>query len=198
MRRVLGMLLLAAAGLALASPEQDYQDGRRAYFAGDMAGASALLQKAADHGHAPAQALYGILLKRTDDVAGALEYLRRAAEQGNHEAQFELGSMYAGGEGVARDPLAARRWIEGAARAGHRASIVAMAEAYLRGGLGLDAPERDGPAALEWLRLAADHGHAPALERLAAAYRRGEFGLAVNEREAAALETKARGRKGAR
>lgn len=191
MRRVLMAAMLACAGAAQSAPEDDYQEGRRAFFAGDMAGASVRLQRAADQGHAPAQALYGRLLRQTD-ADQALAYLRKAAAQGNPEAQFELGSMHAVGESVPRDAAEARRWFERAGRGGYRAAIVALADAYLRGGLDLDDAGRSGAEALEWIRLAAQYDHLPALVRLARAYREGGLGLTADPQRAAALEAKAR------
>ncbi len=192
MRRALWVALLACAAAAHAGPEEDYREGRRAFFAGDMAGASTHLQRAADGGYAPAQALYGRLLRQTDATEQALAYLRKAAAQDNFEAQFELGSMYAAGEGVARDPAEARRWLERAAHGGYRPAIVVLADAYIGGGLDLGEDARNGAAALSWIRRAARHDHAPALERLARAYREGDMGLAADSQQAAALEAKAR------
>lgn len=191
------LLLLFAVSMPLrAGPEEDYREGRKAYFAGDMAGATTLLRKSADLGSAPAQALLGRVLRQTDSTDEALEYFRRSAAQGYTEAQFELGAMYAAGEGVGRDPAEARRWMTRAAQAGHRPAIVVLADAYIGGGLGVEEAERRGPEALQWIRLAAEHGHAPALDRLAAAYRNGEMGLGVNVQEAAALEVRARAARG--
>lgn len=192
MRRALVAAMIVCAGVARASPDDDYRLGRRDYFAGDMAGASLHLQRAADAGHAPAQALYGRLLRQTDSPGQALAYLRKAAAQDNREAQFELGSMYATGDGVARDAAEARRWLERAARGGYRPALVALADAYADGGLGLDDDARNGPEALAWLRLAAEHDHPGALQRLAQAYRKGELGLAADPQQAAALEARAR------
>jgi len=192
MKRVLMAAMLACAGAAQAGPDEDYREGRGAYFAGDIAGASVLLQRAADQGHAPAQALYSRILRQTDATDQALAYLRKAAAQGDLEAQFELGSMYAGGEDVPRDLDEARRWLERAARGGYRSAIVAMADAYLRGGLGLGEAARSGSEALEWIRIAAHREHLPALERLARAYREGGLGLAADPKQAAALEARAR------
>lgn len=186
------VLLLAAAAPLHADPEAEYRDGRRAFFAGDMSGATTLLRKAADRDHAPAQALLARVLRHTDGTAEALQYLRKAAAQGYAEAQFELGAAYAAGEGVKRDPEEARRWMTRAAQGGYRSAIVVMADAYIGGGLGIEDSERSGAAALEWIRRAAEHGHAPALQRLAAAYRAGEMGLVANAAAAAALEAKAR------
>ena len=41
--------------------------------------------------------------------------LRQRAEQGDTEAQYDLGLMYANGEGVARDDEQAVRWFRSAA-----------------------------------------------------------------------------------
>ena len=49
----------------------------------------------------------------------AVHWYRRGAEQGDADAQFNLGVMYAEGEGVARDDAEARRWYRKAAEQGH-------------------------------------------------------------------------------
>ena len=192
------MLLLATAMPVWATPEEDFREGRRAYFAGDMAGATTLLKKSADVGYAPAQALLARLLRQVDSVNEALEYFRKSAAQGYTEAQFELGAMYATGEGVKRNPVEARRWMIRAAENGHRPAIIVMADAYIKGGLDLDENERTGPAARQWIRSAADNGYVPALEYLARAYRNGTLGLAVDLKQAEILEARAKTMRGTR
>ena len=51
-------------------------------------------------------------------VAGDLETIKKAAEQGDVKAQFNLGVMYAWGEGVPEDKAEAVRWYRMAAEQG--------------------------------------------------------------------------------
>ena len=51
------------------------------------------------------------------DVPDFQETLQ-AAEQGNAQAQFNLGWMYANGEGVRQDPVQAVQWYRKAAEQG--------------------------------------------------------------------------------
>lgn len=188
--------LALAAGGAWSAPDEDYAAGRKAYFEGDMAGATTLLTRSADAGHAPAQALLARLLRRIDLTDAAVGYYRQSAAQGYAEAEYELGAMYAAGDGVKPDSAEARRWLARAADNGHRLAITALADAYLDGGLGLDEQERTGPAAAKCLQRAAETGHVRALERLAAAYRNGGLGLPVDARQAEQLEARARSLRG--
>ena len=47
------------------------------------------------------------------------EATRRAAEQGDAQAQYELGVMYANGQGVPQDYISAHMWLNLAAASGH-------------------------------------------------------------------------------
>ena len=51
--------------------------------------------------------------------AEAVRWFRLAAEQGDASAQFNLGGMYANGEGVLEDDTEAVRWFRLAAEQGH-------------------------------------------------------------------------------
>jgi len=55
--------------------------------------------------------------------AQALSQLRSLANRGFAEAQFNLGWMYANGEGVPRDDAEAAKWYRRAAKLGHRQAI---------------------------------------------------------------------------
>ena len=67
---------LAATG-AWAAPQDDYQQGRRAYLSGDVVTAMAPLKRAADAGHPGAQSLYGFLLGEAGYNQEALQYFKR-------------------------------------------------------------------------------------------------------------------------
>lgn len=187
--RAIFLLILGWACLAAAAPADDFGAGERAYRAGDLAGAMALLRRAADAGHGAAQALYGHLLDVSEFDEEAARYYRRAADQGNADGQFGLGALYAAGEGVERDPAAARAWFERAAGQGHAHAINALAHAFLAGELGFKTDAQE--AGLAWVRKAAGQGYYPALAYLAEGLRSGRFG-AVDLAQAERLEARIR------
>lgn len=53
------------------------------------------------------------------DFAGAVSFFQKAARQGNIFAQHDLALMYENGQGVARDPAAAKALMAQAAAGGH-------------------------------------------------------------------------------
>jgi TPR repeat protein len=192
LRRWLGAALMA--GLALpqavaAGPQEDYEIGRRSYTQGDVAGAMAALGRAADGGHAAAAALLGFILDAAGEDAEAVKYYRIAAEQGDADGEYGLGKQYSTGEGIKADPKQAFEWIGRAAAKGHKSAISALADAYLHGGLGLDAAARaDNEAALKWIQAAADNNYLPAMVAMSNAYRKGQYGLAPDPAKAKAWD----------
>jgi TPR repeat protein len=52
------------------------------------------------------------------NFAEALKWYRRAAAKGNASAQFNLGIMYANGEGVPKDEAKAVEWYQKSAAQG--------------------------------------------------------------------------------
>ena len=52
------------------------------------------------------------------DKSQALSWFRKAAENGDHAAQFNLGVMYAKGEGVEKNEAESKRWYQKAAAGG--------------------------------------------------------------------------------
>jgi hypothetical protein len=75
-----------------------------------------------------------------------VEQLRRFAAQGDPQACFELGDRLLNGDGVAADPVAAREWLDRAARGG-------VAEAMFR----LGKLHNDGVGGPKSLELALDY-----------------------------------------
>jgi len=49
----------------------------------------------------------------------AVDWFTKSAEQGNAEAQYNLGLMYANGQGVLRDKAKAAEWLKKAAAQGY-------------------------------------------------------------------------------
>lgn len=183
---------------ALAAPEDDYKLGAKSLAQGDLVTAMSHLRKAADAGHAAAQAAYGQILDRSDSDEEAVAYFRKSADQGNADGQFGLGTMLASGQGVTRDLAAARKWVTLAAEQGHRLAINELALAHLSGGLGLAGVARNDQESLRWIRRAVENDFLPAVEGLADAYREAKFGLEADPRKADELAAKARKLRGAK
>jgi TPR repeat protein len=145
------------------------------------------------------------------DFGEAIKWFRLAAEQGHARAQFNLGYMYAVGEGVEQSDDEARAWFELAANQGldnaqnklgryydsvkdydeafswyERAAKQGHASAQACLGYaysnGRGVPQ-DLTEALEWYRLAAEQGHAEAQFNLANFYFLGK-GIPRNDPEA--------------
>jgi uncharacterized protein len=184
-----GVLTLAAP--AYAGPPEDYATARRAYQAGDVAGAMPLLRKAAEAGHAPAQVLLGEILDLSEYDEEAAAMYRKAADQSNAEGQFRLGTLYSQGEGVKKDANEARRLIKLAAEQGHAQAANVMAHAYLNAQLGVAEGERDSAESLRWVKAAEQNDYLPAIDALILAYRNGGLGLAPDAKEADRLQAKA-------
>lgn len=191
-RAAAGLLLAGYMAVAPAAPDDDYRAGEKAYHGGDLVQAMASLRKSADAGHAPSQALLASILGQAEFNDEAFAYYRKAALQGNAEGEFGVGTMYAAGEGVKRDNPAALKWITSAAQKGHVLATKVLAQAYMKGELGLSEAERSGPNTLHWVRRAVELDYVPAIDFLARAYRGGTLGLEADVRQAEALEKKAR------
>jgi TPR repeat protein len=174
------LLAAIAVGPVQAGPEEDFASGMISYRRTDFSTAIPALRKAADAGHAQAQAVLASVLDAADQDEEAVAYYRKSAAAGNLDGIFGLGTMLATGEGVAKDFTEARRLYLRAAEAGHKPAIAAVAEGYIRGDLGIAESERKGAEALKWISLAAEDNVVAALETLEKAYRGGEYGLGVD------------------
>src|SRR5674476_1660187 len=74
----------------------------------------------------------GITAYRSGDYATALRILRPLAEQGNAAAQFNLGSMYAHGQGVTQDYREVVKWYRLGAEQGSSTAQVVRAQEMAR------------------------------------------------------------------
>jgi hypothetical protein len=195
---------LLISGPVLADPVEDYERGLASYRAGDIVGAMAPLKRAADTGHAPAQALYGTVLDSAEFDDEAVAYLRKSAAQNDPDGQYALAKMYLAGETVAPDDAEAGRLLRAAAAQGHERAIINLALAYLNGNTRVGASNPADPEAAGLLVKAAEIGEVSAMTALVKAYREGGFGLqpdAARADEWAARLAKVRGEdanKGAR
>lgn len=69
----------------------------------------------------------------SEQVSQKFIYARRAAVKGNARAQFDLGLMYARGEGVRRDERLAFKWFHKAARNNHVEAKFYMGLSFAQG-----------------------------------------------------------------
>ena len=103
----------------------------------------------------------------------------QAAKRGDARAQYNLGNMYANGNGVPEDDTEAVKWYRKAAEQGY---------AYAQYNLGLmydngeGVPEDDAEA-VKWFRKAAEQGEANAQYNLGVSYANGE-GVPEDDTEA--------------
>jgi len=196
---ILTVALLTAGPSAFAGAEEDYQQGLAAYRTTDVVGAMSPLKRAADAGHARAQALYGTILDSAELDDEAVTYLRKSADQRDPDGQYALAKMYMTGEGVTTDNNEANRLIRAAAAQGHDRAIITLALAYVARDARFGADTSTAPEAAGFIVKAAELGEVSAIEALAKAYRVGEFGIqpdAAKANEWAAKLAKIRGTEG--
>ena len=104
------------------------------------------------------------------DYATALRELQPLAKQGHAVAQYNLGLLYANGQGVPKDDAQARQWYEKAAAQEHAGAQVNLGSLY---DYGRGGPQ-DFKMAVRWYRRSADQGNDLAQRRLGLLYERGD------------------------
>ena len=97
----------------------------------------------------------GLAAAQRGDFATAIREFRPLAEAGNAWAQYNLGVMYANGEGVPEDDAEAVKWYRLAAAQGLARAQFNLGTMYDNGN---GVPE-DNVQAYAWLNLAAAQGH---------------------------------------
>ncbi|BBE90115.1 hypothetical protein CHBNII5_14130 [Haemophilus influenzae] len=80
------------------------------------------------------------------------------AEQGDANVQFNLGVMYAEGQGVKQDDFEAVKWYRKAAEQGDADAQLNLGAMYAIG----RGVKQDGVEAVKWFRKAAEQGNAKA------------------------------------
>jgi TPR repeat protein len=168
----------AAASFQLAA-QQDHADSQyilsTMYDAGqglpqDSAQAAYWERKAADQGHAYAQANLSFRFYAADDFAEAFAWCQRAAHSNLAWAQYNLGLMYRKGEGVPQSDTEAAHWYRLAATQNFPEAQQKLADLYYTGqGVPLSYTQ-----AAHWYRLAADQGNPEAQFQLAHLYAFGQ------------------------
>lgn len=132
------------------------------------------IQRAADAGspegnHRLALVYAQSLAGQARNDARAAELFEKAAAAGHVRAQINLGILYLRGEGVPRDVVTARSWLEKAAASGDPVALYTLGRALDEGSDQLPA---DPVRAADLYRRAAEKGHARAGLR---------YGLALSE-----------------
>ncbi len=133
-----------------------------------------LIQRAADAGSSEGQHRLGLIYARGDagqprNDARAAELFTKAAEQGHRRAQTNLGLLYLRGQGVPRDLVQARAWLEKAASDGDPYAMYTLGRAMDESAPPVAA---DATRAADLFRRAAERGHPMAALR---------YGLALSE-----------------
>ena len=120
-----------------------------------------LIQRAADSGSAEGQHRLALAFASGDagvprNPARAIELFEKAAAQGHRRAQLNLGLIYLRGQGVPRDLIQARAWLEQAAADGDVYATYALGRAMAE-----NAPpaSADPTRAADLFRRAAEKGH---------------------------------------
>jgi TPR repeat protein len=114
------------------------------------------------------------------------EAVKARAEKGDSEAQIALAARYARGDGVAKDPAKAVKWLRKAADQGSARAQCLLGLDYASG----SGIKPDKAEAARWLRRAADQGLAEAQFDLGMCYANGD-GVPRNALEATAWYRKA-------
>jgi uncharacterized protein len=91
---------------------------------------------------------------RRGDFAAVLGSCRAEAEAGDASCQIWLGILYADGNGVKRDAVAAAGWFRRAAEQGNGVAAYNLARAYQNG----EGVAQDLAEAKKWARKAAERG----------------------------------------
>ncbi len=99
------------------------------------------------------------------------EDIKAQADKGDAEAQAALATMYAVGDGIARDPAKAAKWRRKAAEQGNARAQCLLGLQYAEG----DGVKRNMTEAVYWMRKAADQDLAEAQFDLGMWYAHGEI-----------------------
>lgn len=182
--------MVALVRPVLADAEADYKTGLAAYRENNVVDAMDALKKAADAGHAGAQAVYGEILDSAELDEQAAEYLRKSAAQSNPDGMYNLAKMYLTGEAVAPDATTAPRLLRAAAETGHRSAILALSSAFIRGDERAGGKDQSSPEARQYITKGAEFGDIAAMEALRDGYRNGKHGFPIDAEKAQEWDTK--------
>jgi TPR repeat protein/class 3 adenylate cyclase len=141
--------------------------------AGDLEGARALFERAAEKGNAIAMSSLGQMLQSgrgaAQDYAAARRWYEMASDKGHAYAMRQLGSLYERGSGVAQDLVKARTWYQRAAELG-RSDAMHMLGWFAENGKG---GAQDLVLARSWYEKAAEKGNIASQNNLGTLYETG-------------------------
>lgn len=144
----------------------------------------ALLEKAANGGHAEAMYWFALKLPSQEEEKRYL-LLQEAAHNGSPSAQRHLGALYATGDLTGcKDLPAAIHWYGLASERGHAEAQYNLGFMHLLG----EGTPQNIPEALQLLHTSADQGNEEAESLLAHIYRTGYCGGPIDHEKAAELE----------
>ncbi|HKU19313.1 MAG TPA: bifunctional trypsin-like peptidase domain-containing/SEL1-like repeat protein, partial [Candidatus Saccharimonadales bacterium] len=129
----------------------------------------------------------GIRALQAGDYSTALALFEPLAMQGNAEAQYQLGGMYALGQGVPLDHARYLAWTRKAAEQGYAPAQSSLGLEYE---VGVNGFQRDYAKAVVWFRKAAKQGDVIAQDNLGDLYENGH-GVPQDYRQAIAWYRKA-------
>lgn len=138
-----------------------------------------LMRQLAEDGYGQAQNRMGEFCRDGSygvekDSNEAAEWFRKAAQQGHASAQYELGRMYAEGQGVPKDLVQAEKWFRKGAEQGNASAQYELGLLYYKGEGGLEKNEQE---ALKWYCKAVDQNHAGAKNNLGYLYQHTQSDL---------------------
>lgn len=126
-----GILFFSFLSAAVfATPEEDFARAEISFNREDMKEATRLLRLAADQNYLPAQVRLGELMKGAEDFEEAFGWFLSAAFQGDAEGQYNVGMMYALGEGTNKSPEKALYWTKKAGEQNNLAAVKLLAISY--------------------------------------------------------------------
>jgi len=156
------LILVALAHVAVAD---NFDNGRRAYIAGDYRKAQHIFFGEAMLGNTKAQNSLGFMYEKgqgvQQDDMEAVKWFRKAASQGDALAQSNLGTHYAKGQGVPQNDKEAAKWFTIAAKQGEPLSQLNIGIMYALG----RGVAHNYIVAWAWYTLAEENG-----ERIAQIY----------------------------
>lgn len=131
------LALIVLSPVAIADPAGDVARAQEALNREDITEAAKIFRQAAEQNYAPAQVGLGELMHTTQENEEAVGWFLMAAYQGDAAGAYNLGQMYAVGDGVEKNSEKALYWIKHAAEKNYLPAAVALANAYRKGDLGL-------------------------------------------------------------
>jgi TPR repeat protein len=183
-------LIVLSSPAALADPAGDMARAQEALNREDITEAAKIFRQAAEQNYVPAQVGLGELMHTTQEYEEAVGWFIMAAYQGDAAGAYDLGQMYAVGEGVEKNSEKALYWFKFAANKNYLPAVEILATAYRNGDFGLTI---DLDQAKNW------ESKLPALRAAAKKITDQEFAASMAAKKAAyeAAVAKAAAKKGA-